>query len=128
MLSSVGNLQPSLKFSIQEIAAGLPADGSRWLTFGGDYANQRHSPLTQIAPDNVNRLMPLWTFQTGTLGNFETTSLMRDNVLYVTGPNNIAWAIDARTGRQIWRYRRELPSNLTAWSIAVLGCSATSCS
>ena len=93
----------------QEILDGLPADGSRWLTFGGDYTNQRHSPLTQITPANVNRLVPQWTFQTGTLGNFETTSLLRDNVLYVTGPQNVAWALDARTGRQIWRYRRELP-------------------
>lgn len=98
----------------QEISQGLTADGSRWLTFGGDYTNQRHSPLTQITADNINRLVPLWTFQTGTLGNFETTSLLRDNVLYVTGPQNVAWAIDARTGRQIWRYRRELPSELTA--------------
>jgi alcohol dehydrogenase (cytochrome c) len=105
---------PATKVAMQEILEGLPADGSRWLTFGGDYANQRHSPLTQIAPDNVGRLVPRWTFQTGAIGNFETTPLMRDNVLYVTGPQNIAWAIDARTGRQIWRYRRELPSGLTA--------------
>ncbi len=98
----------------QEIQQGLPADGSRWLTFGGDYANTRHSPLTQITPANVNRLVQQWTFQTATIGNFETTSLLRDNVLYVTGPLNVAWAIDARTGRQIWRYRRELPENLTA--------------
>ena len=54
---------------------GLQADGSRWLTFGGNYANHRHSPLTQITPDNVSRLVPQWTFQTGTLGNFETTTL-----------------------------------------------------
>jgi alcohol dehydrogenase (cytochrome c) len=100
--------------TLQEIAEGLPADGSRWLTFGGNYSNQRHSPLTQITPANVNRLVPQWTFQTATLGNFETTSLLRDNVLYVTGPQNVAWALDARTGRQIWRYRRELPPNLTA--------------
>ena len=100
--------------TLQEISEGLPADGSRWLTFGGNYSNQRHSPLTQITPENVNRLVPQWTFQTGTLGNFETTSLLRDNVLYVTGPQNVAWALDARTGRQIWRYRRELPPNLTA--------------
>ena len=100
--------------AIQDILAGLPADGSRWLTFGGDYGNQRHSPLTEITPDNVGRLGPRWTFQTATLGNFETTPLLRDNVLYVTGPQNVAWAIDARTGRQIWRYRRELPSGLTA--------------
>jgi alcohol dehydrogenase (cytochrome c) len=100
--------------TLQEIADGLPADGSRWLTFGGDYTNKRHSPLTQITPANVNRLQPQWTFQTGTLGNFQATSIFRDNVLYVTGPQNVAWALDARTGRQIWRYRRELPDGLTA--------------
>ena len=99
----------------QEILDGLPSDGSRWVTFGGNYSNHRFSPLTQINPDNVGRLVAQWTFQTGTLGNFETTSLFRDNVLYVTGPQNVAWAIDARTGRQIWRYRRELPATgLTA--------------
>ena len=105
---------PPALVTAQEILGGLTPDGSRWLTFGGNYSNQRHSPLTQITPANVNRLVPQWTFQTGTLGNFETTSLFRDNVLYVTGPQNVAWSIDARTGRQIWRYRRELQPNLTA--------------
>ena len=84
-----------------------------------DLRRQLHQPATQPAHadharQNVTRLAPQWTFQTGTLGNFETTSLLRDNVLYVTGPQNVAWAIDARTGRQIWRYRRELPPGLTA--------------
>src|SRR5499426_3214513 len=105
---------PPPLITAQEILDGLTPDGSRWLTFGGNYSNQRHSPLTQITPANVNRLVPQWTFQTGTLGNFETTTLFRDNVLYVTGPQNVAWALDARTGRQIWRYRRELPNDLTA--------------
>jgi alcohol dehydrogenase (cytochrome c) len=98
----------------QELIDGLKADGTNWLTFGGNYANHRFSPLTQITPENVAKLQPLWTFQTNTLGNFETTTLIRDNVLYVTGPQNVAWAVDARSGRQIWRYRRELPDNLTA--------------
>lgn len=89
-------------------------DPARWLTFSGDYTGQRHSPLTQITPANVAQLQPQWTFQTDTLGRFETTSLLLDNVLYVTGPQNVAWAIDAKTGRQIWRYRRELPTGLTA--------------
>jgi alcohol dehydrogenase (cytochrome c) len=99
----------------QELLDGLKDDGSRWLTFGGNFANHRYSPLTQLTPENVPRLVPQWTFQTGTLGNFETTSLLRDNILYVTGPQNVAWAVDARSGRQIWRYRRELPATgLTA--------------
>jgi alcohol dehydrogenase (cytochrome c) len=98
----------------QDILNGLAADGANWLTFGGNYANHRFSPLTQLTPENITRLQPQWTFQTGTLGNFETTTLVRDNVLYVTGPQNVAWAVDARSGRQIWRYRRELPDGLTA--------------
>ncbi|MDH3508851.1 MAG: PQQ-binding-like beta-propeller repeat protein, partial [Gammaproteobacteria bacterium] len=100
--------------SQEEIEQGLPVDGSRWLTFGGDYYNQRHSPLTQITPENVDRLVPQWTFQTGEIEKFETTPLLRDNVLYVTGPLSTAWALDARTGRPFWEYRRELPENLTA--------------
>ncbi len=84
-------------------------DQSQWLMFGGDYTAQRHSPLTQVTPQNVNRLAHQWTFQTGTLGALETTTLVHDGVLYVTGPNNVAWALDAKTGKSFWRYRRTLP-------------------
>jgi alcohol dehydrogenase (cytochrome c) len=91
---------------------GGTANGSHWLMFGGDYSGRRHSPLTQVTPQNVNRLIHEWTFQTGTLGAFETTPIVHDGVLYVTGPNNHAWALDARTGRSFWRYRRELPEDL----------------
>ncbi len=108
---------PPALVTSQELLEGLPADGSRWVTFGGSYTNQRHSPLTQITPENVARLVPQWTFQTDISGSrFETTPLLRDNVLYATGPLNLAWAIDARTGREIWRYKRELPptGSLTA--------------
>ena len=98
----------------QDLLNGL-RDPGRWLMFGGNYSGQRHSPLTQITPENVGRLQPQWVFQTETLGRFETTPLLLDNVLYVTGATNHAWAIDARTGKQIWRYRRELPATgLTA--------------
>jgi alcohol dehydrogenase (cytochrome c) len=88
----------------------------RWLTFHGDYSGRRHSPLTQITPDNVHRLAAQWTFQTGTTTRgrgFETTPLVWDGVLYVTGSNNYAWALDARTGRPFWSYRRDLPDDLT---------------
>lgn len=99
----------------EDIAAGM-SDPSRWLTYSGDYSGQRHSPLEQITPENVHRLVPAWTFQTGTLTRgrgFETTPLVLDGVLYVTGSNNYAWALDARTGRPFWQYRRDLPSDLT---------------
>jgi alcohol dehydrogenase (cytochrome c) len=99
----------------EDILAGL-SDPTRWITYSGDYTGQRHSPLTQITPENVHRLAPVWTFQTGfdTRGRgFETTPLALDGVLYVTGSNNYAWAIDARSGRPFWQYRRQLPNDLT---------------
>ena len=91
-------------------------DPTRWLTYSGDYSGRRHSPLIQITPSNVDQLRPVWTFQTGTTTRgrgFETTPLLDNGVLYVTGSNNFAWALDARTGRAFWRYRRNLPNDLT---------------
>src|SRR4249920_224603 len=81
-LSAQQAAPPPALVTNQEILAGLPADGSKWLTFGGNYSNHRYSPLTQINPENVNLLQPQWTFQTGTLGNFEVTTIVRDNILY----------------------------------------------
>jgi alcohol dehydrogenase (cytochrome c) len=95
-----------------DLLRGL-ADPSRWLTHSGDYTSKRHSPLTQITPENVARLTPLWTFETG-LGfgrsaKFEATPIAIDGTLYVTGLLNHAWAIDGRTGARIWHYERKLP-------------------
>src|SRR5438067_12100002 len=79
-----------------DLLGGLK-DATRWLTFSGDYTGQRHSPLTQITPGNVGSLRAEWTFQTDNPGRFETTPLALDGVLYVTGANSLAWALDART-------------------------------
>jgi alcohol dehydrogenase (cytochrome c) len=95
----------------QDLLDGLK-DPGKWLTYGGDYNGHRHSPLAQITPENVGQLTAQWTFQTGTLGSFQTTPLVIDGIIYATGYNNLAWAIDARTGRPIWRYRRNLPEDL----------------
>jgi alcohol dehydrogenase (cytochrome c) len=90
-------------------------DPTKWLMFGGDYTSQRHSPLTQITPQNVDRLVPQWLFQSQIAApgrGFETTPIVLDGVMYITGNNNHAWALDARTGRQIWHYQRRLPEVL----------------
>ena len=108
--------QPSSSpITYQDLLSGFE-NPARWLTYSGDYTGRRHSPLTQITPANVARLSAQWTFQADGMPagrGFESTPLMIDGTLYITGNNNIAWAVDARTGRVLWRYRRELPSGLT---------------
>src|SRR5436190_15686085 len=104
---------PSVTY--QDLLDGLKHP-SQWLMYSGEYNGQRHSPLKQITPQNVSHLAAQWTYQTGTTARgrgFEATPLVLDGVLYVTGPNNYAWALDARTGRAFWQYRRDLPTNLT---------------
>jgi alcohol dehydrogenase (cytochrome c) len=95
----------------KDIAAGLE-NGARWLSYSGDYAGRRFSPLAQITAANVGLLSAQWTFQTGVANKFEATPIVIDGRLYITGPLNHAWAIDGRTGRQIWHYQRSLPAGL----------------
>jgi PQQ-dependent dehydrogenase (methanol/ethanol family) len=83
-----------------------------WLTYSGSFRGWRHSTLSQITSANAGRLTLQWAFQTGDLGQFETTPLVVDGVLYGTGQNDRAFALDARTGRPVWRYQRNLPDKL----------------
>jgi alcohol dehydrogenase (cytochrome c) len=78
-----------------------PADS--WPTYHGDYSGQRHSKLTQIDPDNVGSMTVAWAFQTGQNDRIKSSPLLVNGVLYLTTPDNL-WALDARSGRQLWHY------------------------
>lgn len=83
-----------------------------WLSYSGNYASWRYSPLDQIDAGNVRSLQAQWVFQVGEKGSFETTPLVVDGILYGTGPDDTAFALDARTGKAIWRYQRNVPAKL----------------
>jgi alcohol dehydrogenase (cytochrome c) len=83
-----------------------------WLTYSGDYAGRRFSTLDQVNTANVRSLVAKWVHQTGATGKFETTPLVVDGILYGTGPDDRAFALDARTGRPIWLYQRTLPGDI----------------
>jgi alcohol dehydrogenase (cytochrome c) len=78
-----------------------PADS--WPAYHGDYSGQRHSSLTQITPENVKNMSLSWAFQTGLNQAIKCSPLLVDGVLYITVPDNV-WAIDARSGHQLWHY------------------------
>jgi alcohol dehydrogenase (cytochrome c) len=99
-----------------QVTAQRLADSAKepqnWLMYSGDYAGHRHSALEQIKVANAHALVPKWAYQTMAGGKFETTSLVVDGVLYGTGQDDRAYALDAKTGRPIWQYQRALPADI----------------
>ena len=81
------------------------AQSKEWLTYGGNYAETRYSPLRQIDASNVNRLGLAWTYIVGAGGgNQEATPLFSNGVLYGITNWSIAFAVDAKTGKELWRF------------------------
>src|SRR5437773_1755004 len=82
-----------------------------WLTYSRDYTGNRYSPLDQIHTGNVGKLRIAWMRQVNELDTFETSPIVVDGTLFITEPPNGVVALDARTGRVLWGYRKELPSD-----------------
>jgi PQQ-dependent dehydrogenase (methanol/ethanol family) len=94
--------------SFAEIAEPRQGD---WPTYHGHLSGNRHSSLRQIHTGNVAQLAPKWIFSIPNARRLEVTPVVMDGVMYVTNANR-AYALDARSGRQIWRYQRPLTKNL----------------
>ncbi len=98
---ATGELGPGVAFA--DVAH--PKPGS-WPTYDGNESGNRFSPLQQINTANVERLAPKWMFPIpGAPRALEVTPIVVDGVMYVTSVNE-AYALDARSGRQIWHYSR----------------------
>jgi alcohol dehydrogenase (cytochrome c) len=82
------------------------SEPGNWLTYGGNYSAHRHSLLTEITPANVANLKPLWVYQQNETVKWEVTPLVVDGIMYITERPTILTALDARTGRILWTYRR----------------------
>src|SRR5437764_6706547 len=115
MLAGAFSMGLELPASAQVTAQRL-LDSARepqnWLMYSGDYAGRRYSTLDQIRTSNVSSLVPKWAYQTMGGGKFEATPLVVDGVLYATGADDRAFALDARSGRPIWQYQRALPPDI----------------
>ncbi|HEV3023129.1 MAG TPA: PQQ-binding-like beta-propeller repeat protein, partial [Pirellulales bacterium] len=103
----------------QKALLGADGNTANWLMYGRTYDAHRYSPLKQINKQNVKALVPVWTFQTGVLDGFECTPLVIDGVMYITTPWNHAYAVDCKTGSQLWHYQKSLPENLALCCDAV---------
>jgi quinohemoprotein ethanol dehydrogenase len=84
-------------------------DSRNWLIYGGSWDEQRYSRLTQINTATVGRLAPAWSFELDTTRAQESTPLVVDGVLYVSSAWSKVFALDAATGREIWRFDPRVP-------------------
>ena len=102
------------------------AEPRNWLSYWGDLRGTHYSGLRAITPTNVPRMQSVWTHQLGG-STVETTPIVVDGLMFVTGPLSNVTALDARTGQQVWKYSRRLPpvashcTVMTNRGVAVLG-------
>jgi PQQ-dependent dehydrogenase (methanol/ethanol family) len=96
------------------LPAGVPyrrlensaAEPQNWLTYWGSYDGRHFSELKQIAPANVARLQARWVAAMPGASTLEATPLVVDGIMYVSGQPGDVYALDARTGLQIWKFHR----------------------
>lgn len=133
MLSGSGNA-PALALPPQSSQgmidpSGL-ATGADWPTYGGTYANWRYSPLNQIGPGNVGKLRKVWETHTGgtplsadygKLYGTENTPIKVGNLLYSCTAKNVVVALDAGSGRSVWRYDPKVPDAWIPYTTACRG-------
>ncbi|MCP4005732.1 MAG: PQQ-dependent dehydrogenase, methanol/ethanol family [bacterium] len=85
------------------------AEPGNWLTHGRTYSEQRFSPLDEVDADNVHQLQATWKFETGLKRGHEATPIVLDGIMYFTGSWSVVFALDARTGEQVWKWDPFVP-------------------
>src|SRR5256886_17473684 len=83
-----------------------------WMHYRRTYDGQGYSPLDQINTSNVKNLTPVWTFSTGVIEGHEAPPIINNGVMFVATPMGQVIALNAKTGEQYWRYKRQLPAHL----------------
>jgi quinoprotein glucose dehydrogenase len=106
------NAQVFAATSLFHLALGFTASAAPsadWPTYLGDRANSHYSPLKQINTTNVTQLQVAWTYQSGGArpdgrSQIQCNPLIIDGVLYGTSPLSVLFALDAATGKELWRF------------------------
>jgi alcohol dehydrogenase (cytochrome c) len=90
----------------------LNPEPHNWLMYRGNYSGWGYSPLDQITPGNVKKLVPVWSYSTGVTEGHQAPPIVNDGVMFITTPQQQVIALRAKTGELMWRYKKELPEDL----------------
>ena len=89
---------------VDDAALAEVGDGRNWLAFGRNYSEQRYSPLDQVNLETVKRLGLDWYLDLPDNNTLNGTPLVVDGIMYFTGSYSRTYAVDAKTGKQLWEY------------------------
>lgn len=103
-----GVLYGDMQTVTQDLLNRAAGDGNSFLHTNGNYHQTRYYPARQINASNVHRLRPAWIFQTEVVESMETSPIVVNGIMYVTTSFNHVYALDARTGQEIWHYQQNL--------------------
>jgi glucose dehydrogenase len=105
---AAGKMAPVATNVTQEMLNKAAGDSANFLLTNGNYAQTRYYPADKINAGNVKGLHAAWIFQTDVLDTLETSPIVVDGVMYVTTSFDHVYALDAKTGAQIWEYKHKL--------------------
>lgn len=103
--------QPHPMVPVTDAMLEKPADGD-WLMWRRTQDSWGYSPLTQINGDNANQLKLVWSVPLNKGPIQEGTPLVHDGILYMPHPGDVISAMDATTGKELWRYSRKIPEDI----------------
>lgn len=103
-----GTLYGDLQMVTQDMLNRAAGDGNNFLHTNGNYEQTRYYPASQINTANVKNLRPAWIFQTEVVDTMETSPIVVNGIMYVTTAFNHVYALDARTGQQIWHHKHSM--------------------
>jgi alcohol dehydrogenase (cytochrome c) len=83
-----------------------------WMLYRRTYDGHGYSPLDQINTSNVKNLTPVWTFSTGVVEGHEAPPIVNNGVMFIATPFGQVIALNAKSGEEYWRYKRQLPDDL----------------
>ncbi|AWI86387.1 quinonprotein alcohol dehydrogenase (plasmid) [Alloyangia pacifica] len=106
--TSASTLYGDLQSVTQSMLSRAAGDGNNFLHTNGNYAQTRYYPASQINTGNVRSLRPAWIFQTDIVDSMETSPIVVNGVMYITTAFNEVYALDARTGAQIWHHKHSM--------------------
>jgi alcohol dehydrogenase (cytochrome c) len=106
--TSASSYYGDLRTVDQRMLSRAAGDGNNFLHTNANYEQTRYYPASQINTENVGKLRPAWIFQTEIVASLETSPIVVNGIMYVTTSFNHVYALNARTGEQIWHYKHDM--------------------